>query len=265
VRERGVQSRRVRAGNVEPVRRSTPPSRSGTNFWQGLAIVALIAATAGWTTVAVLALRGTTGTTGTAAVATDSPDPNAAAASDAPPSHDVPDLEAFVPTKLAGTAVQVESVTGDSLLGGGDPWSAAMQTFLTSKSKAPSDLQYAFTFDPTQALNVNVGVYRVTGIDSSAVHDALIQAWKAGTAGTTVTQATVGGKAVTKGDDGAGDLSYLYVRDNLVFEVLTNDETAAAAALTALPAPGASTAPHTSASPSAGASTAPAASASPAP
>jgi hypothetical protein len=263
VRERGVQSRRVRAGKAEPVRRPTPPSRSGTAFWQGLAIVALIAATAGWTTVAVLALRGTTGAA--AAVATDSPDPNAAAASDPPPSHDVPDLEAFLPTEIDGTAVQAESVTGESLLAGGDPWSAAMQSFLTTKSMAPSDLQYALTPDPGQVLSADVGVYRVIGIDPTALRDALIQAWKASIAGVKVTQATVGGKAVTKGDNGTGGFSYLYVRDNLVFEILTNDETAAAAAITALPVPGASASPHASASGSPGASSAPAVSGSPAP
>ena len=60
MRERGVQSRRVRPGQVEPHRRpGPPPQRPGGNgnFWQVLAIIALVAATAGWTTVAVLALR----------------------------------------------------------------------------------------------------------------------------------------------------------------------------------------------------------------
>ena len=111
MRERGTQSRRVRDISVEPVRRPGPPPRGGTNFWQALAIVALIAATAGWTTVAVLALRGPAG-----AAAVASEDPNASAdASTAPdvPSHDVPALEAFLPTSVKGTALDAQSVTGD--------------------------------------------------------------------------------------------------------------------------------------------------------
>ena len=41
MRERGVQSRRVRPGQVEPVRRpGPPPQRSSSNFWQVLAILA---------------------------------------------------------------------------------------------------------------------------------------------------------------------------------------------------------------------------------
>ena len=56
MRERGVQSRRVR-DSKEAVRRPAPAS-SSTNIWQVIAIVALLAATAGWTTVAVITLRG---------------------------------------------------------------------------------------------------------------------------------------------------------------------------------------------------------------
>ena len=57
MRERGVQSRRVRPGSVGPASRNGPPAPTRGNIWQAIAIVALIAATAGWTTVAVLALR----------------------------------------------------------------------------------------------------------------------------------------------------------------------------------------------------------------
>ena len=61
MRERGVQSRRVRPGSVGPASRNGPPAPTRGNIWQVIAIVALIAATAGWTTVAVLALRPASG------------------------------------------------------------------------------------------------------------------------------------------------------------------------------------------------------------
>ena len=253
MRERGTQSRRVRDITVEPVRRPGPPPRGGTNFWQGLAIVALIAATAGWTTVAVLALRGPAG-----AAAVASEDPNASAdASTAPdvPSHDVPDLEAFLPASVKGTALEAQSVTGDDGLidpQGGDAWSAAMTTFLTAKSKAATDLQYAFASDPAQAIDISVGVYRVTGVDGPPLRDALVQGWKALAPDVKLSNVTLAGKDVMKGDDGADyPFSYLYVQGALVYEIYTSDETLATAALAALPVPGASLAPGTSAAPKA--------------
>jgi hypothetical protein len=264
VRERGVQSRRVKAGPVEPVRRSKPPKRSGVNFWQALAIVALIAATAGWTTVGVLALRPT----GAAAPA-DSVDPNAAADASQPPdvpSHDVPDLEPYLPTTVNGTTLDVQSVTGDDgLMSAGDEWSAAMQTFLTAQSKQTSDLDYAFAADPAGNVDISIGVYRVNGVQGQALHDALVQGWKGLSPTVKVSEITLGDKKVTKGDDGTDSpFSYLYVRDNLVYEIYTSNESIATAALAALPVPGAprASAPAGSAAPSSSAvpSTAPAAS-----
>jgi hypothetical protein len=247
VRERGVQSRRVRAGNVEPARRPAPPSGGGTNFWQALAIIALIAATAGWTTVAALALRGNTPPA--AAVASD--DPNAADASVPPdvPSHDVPDLEAYLPNQINGSALDVESWTGDHVFTDGDDWSTTLTTYLTGISKTPVDLQYAYASDPSGTVAMNLGAYRVAGVtDTTGLHDALVKTWQAFASDIKISQATLDGKPVTKGDDGSGDLSYLYVRGSVVFEILTGDEATATTALGALPIPGASGAPAPSGS-----------------
>jgi hypothetical protein len=72
----------------------------------------------------------------------------------------------------------------------------------------------------------------------------------------TVTQVTLAGKEVTKGGFGADTASsYLYIRDDLVFDIESTDEAIATAAVAALPLPGASGAPA-----SAAPSTAPAAS-----
>ena len=93
VRERGAQSRRARNAPVVPAP-SAGPTRAGGNPWQVIAIIALIAATAGWTTVAVIALREPS----TAAVASSEPtDPAASDDSSIPPAvaiHEVPELEA---------------------------------------------------------------------------------------------------------------------------------------------------------------------------
>jgi hypothetical protein len=266
VRERGVQSRRAKAGPVEPGRRSAPPKRNGVNFWQALAIIALIAATAGWTTVGVLALRPAG-----SAVATDTTDPNAAADGSEPPdvpSHDVPDLEAYLPTSLNGATLDVQSVTGDDGLLGGDEWSTAIQKFLTAQTKQPTDLGYAFASDPAENVDVSIGVYRVNGVEGGPLHDALVEGWKGLAPDVKVSDITLGDKKVTKGDDGTDyPFSYLYVRDNVVYEIYTSDESIATAALAALPVPGATgaSAPAASSAPSSSVapSTAPAASASP--
>ncbi len=73
MRERGVQSRQVRESKEQS--RRPAPATTGVNGWQVIAIIALLAATAGWTTVAVIALRDP----GTSAVVTptDSSDPGA--------------------------------------------------------------------------------------------------------------------------------------------------------------------------------------------
>jgi hypothetical protein len=238
VRERGVQSRRVKAGPVQSAQRPGPPPRDGSNFWQVLAIVALVAATAGWTTVAVIALRGSPATA--LASPSDSFDPNASVdpnASAVADAHDVPDLEAFLPTQVNGTALTPSSVNGDSLLSD-DAWSAAMTTYLTSVSKTSPDLQYASASDPNGALDLQVGVYRIAGLsaDATPLRDAVISAWKGLAADVKITQLTLGGHAVTKGDYGEGyAFSYLYVKGNLVYEFDTSDETIATAALAAPP------------------------------
>jgi hypothetical protein len=259
VRERGVQSRRVRPGQVEPVRKpGPPPQRSGGNFWQVLAIVALIAATAGWTTVAVLALRPAP--SAEAGVPTDSFDPNASADAEVPPvadTHDAVELESLLPTTLSGTALQAQSWNGDGLLTD-DPWSASMTAFLTAACKVPADLHVAQSYDPNQALDVSVGVYHVDGVAATALRDALIAAWKGDYPDMTVTQVTLGGKDVTKGDFGADTItSYLYIRDDKVFDIESSDEAIATTALAGLSATDGSPAPAAG-SPSASASCVPA-------
>ncbi len=250
MRERGVQSRRVQAGGVEPARRGAPLPPSRGNFWQVLAIVALVAATAGWTTVAILAL-GDNRVAQTSP--TDTPPPVGSDEPSLPPladSHDAPALEALLPGELNGTVLQAQSWTGDSVLTD-DGWSTSMTAFLTKAGKTAPDLQVAQAFDPTQAFDGSVGVYRVAGVGASALRDALIAAWKTDYPDMKVSQVTLGGKEVTKGDFGQDSVaSYLYIRDDLVYDIETTDEKIASAALAALPGPGASRSPSPAASPS---------------
>jgi hypothetical protein len=242
----------VRAGEVEPARRYAPPPPSRGNVWQVVAIIAIVAATAGWTTVAVLALRDTSVAQAVPSV-TEPPlgsdEPSLPPLAD---THDAPELEAFLPPELDGTALEVQSWTGDSILTD-DGWSTSITAFLTSAGKTATDLQVAQAFDATQVLDGSIGVYRVDGVDAIALRDALLAAWRSDYPDLNVSQVTLDGTEVTKGDFGQDSVaSYLYIRDDLVYDIETTDETIATAAIAVLLDLGAtpSAAPAASPSPS---------------
>ncbi len=243
VRERGVQSRRVNPGPVQPARRLGPPPSSGRNFWQVLAILALIAATAGWTTVGVIALRAPS--TAVVASPTDSIDPNASVASDPPvaDTHDAPQLEAVLPTTINGTTLASQSWTAaeEGILNG-DEWSTSMTTFLTTAGKTPADLLIAQAIDPDQGIDVSIAAYQIAGTQPSALRDALVAAWKSQYAQMAFSEVTLAGKTVTKGVGTDLPSSYLYLDANVVYDIETTDESLALAALGQIP-PGAPGAP----------------------
>jgi hypothetical protein len=188
-------------------------------------------------------------------------DPNASEDTDVPPvadTHDALELESLLPATLSGTALQVQSWDGDGLLTD-DPWSTSMLGFLAAACKGPADLHVAQSYDANQALDASIGVYRVDGVAPTAVRDALIAAWKGDYPDMTVSQVTLGGKEVTKGDFGEDTItSYLYIHGDDVYDVESSDETIATTALAALPAPDASAAPAATGSPAPSASCVPA-------
>jgi hypothetical protein len=214
-----------------------------------LAILALVAATAGWTTAAVLALRP--GHSPEAVAPTESFDPSASDNADVPPvadTHDAVAMESLLPTTLSGSTLQVQSWNGDGLLTD-DPWSASMTAFLTASCKLPADLHVAQSYDPNEALDASIGVYKVDGVGAAAMRGALIEAWKGEYPDMKVSQVTLGGKDVTKGDFGPDSItSYLWVKDDVVYDIESSDETIATAALAGLPATAGASAPVASAS-----------------
>lgn len=253
MREPGPQPRRVRPGSIEPKKRPDPGPRSGTNVWQVIAIIAMLVATAGWTTVAVIALRPTTPAVADAPLGSD--DPNAVDDSSPPPdSHEDPGLEALLPTTLNGAPLVAQSWIGDSWLAV-DP---ALTDLLSSSGKTTPDLSVAQAYDPTGAVEGFVGVYRVKGADPAAVRDALLAAWKVDNTDLKVSTVTLGDQKVTKGDFGSEiDPSYMFVKDDIVYDIETSDEAIATAAVAAIAHPGASAAPVTSVAPAVSGSPAP--------
>jgi hypothetical protein len=229
----------VRAGRVEAGRRHTPPPPRG-NPWQAIAIVALVAATAGWTTVAILALRDTS-----VAVASpsDEIEPGISDEPSVPPlaeTHDAVELEALLPRELDGTELQVQSWTGDAILAD-DAFGTSLSTFLANAGKTAVDLRIAQAVDPTEVLDSRVGVYRASGIEASALRDALVAAWKVDRPDIVVSQVALGGTDVTKVDFGVDyPTSYLHLQGDLVYDIVTGDQAMAIATLAALPGSGTS-------------------------
>ncbi|MEO8570408.1 MAG: hypothetical protein ABI553_01795 [Chloroflexota bacterium] len=226
-------------GPVQPARRPGPPPSSGSNFWQVLAILALIAATAGWTTVGVIALRAPS--TAVVASPTDSFDPNASdgsLASDPPiaDTHDAPQLEAVLPTTINGTTLASQSWTAaeEGILNG-DEWSASMTKFLTTAGKTSADLLIAQAIDPNQGIDVSIAAYQIAGTQPSALRDALVAAWKSQYAQMTFSEVTLAGKTVTKGVGTDLPSSYLYLDTDVVYDIETTDEALALAALGQIP------------------------------
>lgn len=248
MRDRGPRTRRSQYAPGEPIDRP-PSSPSRVNGWQALAILALIAATAGWTTAIVLATRP-------AAVAEA---PSSSEIDDAIPSddesippvvdtHDAPELEALLPDKLKDAPLDLQSWTGDSMFTD-DGWSHSLTDFLATQQKKPADLRAAQASDPTQAFDGSIGIYRVAGVAPDKMRDALIAAWKVDFPDAPSTAIKIDGKDVTKVDFGEDALdSYLYIRGDDVFDIETSDETVVGAALAALPAPGSTPRPQTSGS-----------------
>ena len=259
MRERGGQARRARGVDGDPG--PTPPPTTGLRFWQALAIIGLIAATAGWTTVAVIAMRPAPTPAAVAETApSDEPLPSDEPSTEpAVASHEVVDLEHLLPAAVNGTSLTHESWTGATILGD-DPWSTSITAFITKTGKTAADLQAAQAYDPAAALDLAAGAFRVSGIDGTALRDAIIAAYKSGDyPNLKVTDTKIGGLDVARGDFGDGGIpTYWYVRDGVVFDIESGDATIVAATLMALPAPGAS--PPSSAAP---ASASPAASPSP--
>ena len=276
VTERPAPTRRVRPVAPERARRPAPPpppSSGGSHFWQALAIIALIVATAGWTATGMLLLRGDN--TGTGDIPTDSADVGVGPEDSSSPEpvpivHDVPDLEARLPTTVNAVTLGTMSWTGDHFFDE-NPWSTSMQAFLAGKGLTDPDLQIAQAVDPgmgtdPNALDLFVYTYRAKGISPTDLRDAIIAGWKADTPELVTSQVTIDGKPVIKGDFGTNyEASYWYVTEDLVYDIQTTDESLVAKAIEAIPKAGASSAPAPSGSGAAPShSPSPAASASPA-
>ena len=269
MQQRGMQSRRARASEMmDPSQGSGPPGGGpGSNQWRHwplVAIIALVAATAGWTTVAVMVLdpRGDGAAQATASPADTGEDvlPSEEDPGDSVAlSHAAPELEALLPTTVDDLTLTTESVLGSTYLGD-DAWSTAVRAELTKANLTDDDLKIGVAYDTSQdPRQPSITVYRAEGVDVEAMLKAMVDSYAALDPPFTISKTTVADKAVTKAvaSDGADDSLdiYWYVHDGNIYDVETTDDALAGAAIAALapvtavpPAPPA--APSGSAAPS---------------
>jgi hypothetical protein len=247
MRQRGAQSRRERPGGDLGTFGAPLGSGGGggDRFWPTVAMIAIVIATAGWTTVAVLVMSGGNPTAAngpSTQVADASPSDDLglgiepdSSDSPEPESHVSPALEALLPKTAGATALTTQSWTGATLLSD-DGWSDAFTKFLQGAGKTPADLLIAQGYDQTGNIDLTVAAFKISGVSAADVRKTLVNAWKADYPELATTSETVGGKKVTKGVfQDTGIDSYWYEHEDLVYDVETADSDLAATVLAALP------------------------------
>jgi hypothetical protein len=169
----------------------------------------------------------------------DAPSGGASGApSDAPSAavHVAPDLEALLPKVIGGVTLSSQSTSGTDALGQ-DASSLALVTSLTQMGKNASDLQIAESYDPAGNLDVELLAFRVPGVDSAKLGQAVLDSWLAGGAsGVTTAKVTLSGKAITTvtySDGGPAD--YIYEKGDVVYDLSTSDATIAAQTVSLFP------------------------------
>jgi hypothetical protein len=227
-----IMGRTMRDGRSDP-RVRLGPGVGPDRFWPLVALIATVIATAGWTTVVVMSLSDRDRVAAVSPSDEPSEEPSDVAVEDSPIplSHDAPELEALLPTTVAGVDMAVDSVTGEGALSENE-WSQSILTFLDDKKKTPADLLVAQSYDPTYELAVSVAAFSVSDVKGAELRDALIAAWKAQAPDLTTTSETIAGKNVARSDD-AG--TYWYQHGDVVFVIETTDPELASAGLETLP------------------------------
>lgn len=127
-----------------------------------------------------------------------------------------PDLEALLPDEIAGQEVQTFSMTGDSFLGTGGSGAEELQALLGGFGKTASDLSVAFG----GAGDVGIIAYRVDGVPANLLFQAFLTAAQQ-ESNATVSDVSLGGKAVKRVVSSDGDLgtAYVYASGDVMFIV----------------------------------------------
>ena len=164
---------------------------------------------------------------------------DAAPASDVPPGADssfdtgaAPDLEAMLPDSAGGVTFTKESFDGAGINGAGmgvDPGELAPILDANGKTAADVRMAIASPASPTATETAVVLALQIRGVEASK-----LVGLAESTASATFAPATVGGKQVLK-SSAAGLTSVIYLKGDVLFEVLIASDATVAAIVAALP------------------------------
>jgi hypothetical protein len=163
---------------------------------------------------------------------TASPNTSAAASAAASVAASVASPEASAAASASPPATLSKlSFKGDTALTGGGNNSAQLQALLGALGKTASDVSIAVGAGE----GITVGVYQINGVDANTLMGVLGQAAQQGQTGSTVTDASKGGKSVKVLSGGSTSTAvYFYAHGDLLFFV-SGDDAKATDALTKLP------------------------------
>ncbi len=126
------------------------------------------------------------------------------------------DLEALLPDELGGTATQKFSMAGDSFMGTGGQGSEELNAVLGQFGKSVADLSVGFAGTD----KIVVIAYQIEGVPASVVFPAFLAAAQQD-AEVTITDVTIGGKAVKKAVSADSEMgtTYVYASGDVLFIV----------------------------------------------
>ena len=161
-------------------------------------------------------------------------EPTGSADLGSPEAPGVPELEAHLPTDIAGIALTVRSGSAADGLPG-DPNSRALAAAMRGIGVKLDDLQLAQAGDPraqsqdpaeaAAALDLDIFAFRVAGGNVTKLRGAVIDTWLSATApGVKQTQVKLAGKTFSKIDYGdGGRLDYVFTGNDYVVVIETSD------------------------------------------
>jgi len=138
-------------------------------------------------------------------------------------SHAAPGLEALLPASVEGRRLEKGSATGAVVLSGNNAFSTALRRILAREGKQPSDLLFANAHDPTGAVPLEVGAFRVRGLAAPALSSAIVRSTRPNAPGLQVSRVTLDGTRVTKVVYPSGLTLYLYPHNGVVYYVGTQN------------------------------------------
>ncbi len=155
--------------------------------------------------------------------------------SDSASVHAAPSLEALVPKKVGTTSLDVTSFRMSDVLTDDDA-SKALTAELKALGHTPDQLLVAEGYDTAQAQTWYVDAFQLPGVSGTKLATAIGRGWLQDAAkGTTSTTVALDSKRVVHVDRGQDPGDWIYVHNDVVYDVGTSDQSVVRSVLAGLP------------------------------